>query len=276
MSLIDFHSKDKEVISSIINNGLADVKWISTIIESYIYSFADPNLVFDDENYTQNCLLRNGEYHGEYTLRDEEGNLRNKGMCEYGKKVGLWTWWHANGKLLQQVYYVDDKIEDGDSVTFDQDGHVILMVRFQNGKMNGLVKEFYASGQLKGCGNMLDGKKHGIYKQYFENGQVSSKTEYDHDYGRQRITYHPSEVDTEPMKHEQFNYNLQNDPETGAKQENVDCFIWNPQGRLLKKYHVRNSKRQSKRHGDYQVWNDDGILIHHVIFDDDVLTQTIV
>jgi len=183
MSLIDFHSKEKEVLSKEVlpKNYLADVRWLSTIIESYIYSFADSNLVFDNEPYTQNCVLRYQECHGEYTLRDKEGNLRNKGMCEYGKKVGLWTWWHSNGKLLQQVSYVDDQIEDGDSVKFDQDGHIILMARHQNGKMNGLVKEFYASGQLKKCGNMVDGKKHGTYKQYLENGDLAAHVIFEND-----------------------------------------------------------------------------------------------
>jgi len=263
MSLQDYKSKEKEILVSLISTDISDTKWISTIIESYIYSFLEAKFVFDGEIFTENCILRDGKCHGEFTLYDNNGNLRNKGMFEYGKKVGEWFWWHSNGKLLSQVTYIDDKIPDGDNIKFDQNGNINFIARFVNGKFNGPCKEYYPNGTLKSWGELIDNKKHGIYKEYFENGQLAFKSEYSNDCIIQKIKYWPSEIDTIPVKHEQFNY---------INSENIDCFTWNNQGNMTHRYH----KNKGNLHGELEIWNDDGILIQHVIFDNNILIQTII
>jgi len=45
-------------------------------------------------------------------------------------------------------------------------------------KKEGLYKEYYKSGELKGEGNWKDGKPHGEFKVYYKNGDVQIKMNY--------------------------------------------------------------------------------------------------
>jgi antitoxin component YwqK of YwqJK toxin-antitoxin module len=49
---------------------------------------------------------------------------------------------------------------------------------FQNGKLNGVVKEYYENGQLKSEGNSKNGQPDGLLKEYYENGQPQRLTTY--------------------------------------------------------------------------------------------------
>lgn len=60
----------------------------------------------------------------------------------------------------------------------DDGGNVIKII----GKIpDGIVREYYQSGKLKGEGNFKDGKLEGIVKEYYESGKLKTEWNFKND-----------------------------------------------------------------------------------------------
>lgn len=82
-----------------------------------------------------------------------ETQLKAEGKYEDGKEVGVWKFYHENGRLSFEGEWKDKK-------------------------RVGLWKEYFANGKLMYEGEYKDGKEIGLWKAYFENGQIESEGEY--------------------------------------------------------------------------------------------------
>ena len=55
---------------------------------------------------------------------------------------------------------------------------IFVKNNFQNGKLEGIYKEYYESGALEAEGNFKNGKLEGILKEYDENGNLTQQTTF--------------------------------------------------------------------------------------------------
>lgn len=107
------------------------------------------------------------------------GNITTKEEGEYnkkGNKIGEWKIL-SNGKLLGIETYVDGEKTEGKS--FYENGQLMYIEKFKNGKLNGERKVYHRNGQLKTVENLKDGKEIGEWKIYFNDGQLQRTIQYD-------------------------------------------------------------------------------------------------
>ena len=88
------------------------------------------------------------------------------GICEEQDNSGL---------ILSKLTIVDGKIQL--VTTYDDFGNIEEKTEWKNGKPNGLHKNYYASGELKGEATFKDGIIDGLLKQFFKNGEIKSQCE---------------------------------------------------------------------------------------------------
>ena len=92
-----------------------------------------------------------------------------------GQRVGLWTYWHKNGKKLFEI-------EGGAEWTTEEwtiaalgsgDGTRYVASGFQNqaGQQEGLWTTWHDNGQKCEEGEYKDGKKEGLWTGWYDNGQ---------------------------------------------------------------------------------------------------------
>lgn len=84
-----------------------------------------------------------------------------------------------NNKLIaKQIFYVDEleseegKIPDGIVNEFYESGELKQEENYRNNRLDGLQKSYYENGNLSSEGMMKNGKIVGQTKQYYENGQL--------------------------------------------------------------------------------------------------------
>ena len=70
--------------------------------------------------------------------------------------------------------------DNGWNEIYYNDGEGSIKARFfkKNGKMEGIVKFYYESEQLKTEANFKNGKAEGIGKGYYESGQLKEESNY--------------------------------------------------------------------------------------------------
>ncbi|MFL0081095.1 toxin-antitoxin system YwqK family antitoxin [Tenacibaculum maritimum] len=85
-----------------------------------------------------------------YTLL---GKLKTKGTMVGKKRVGKWSYFFTNGKLLSEEFY-------------------------KNGELDGVLKNYYSNGQVTEESNYKNNVKHGISKKYTEDGILIEEENY--------------------------------------------------------------------------------------------------
>ncbi len=71
--------------------------------------------------------------------------------------------------------------DNGLKKVYDEAGNLESEFTLKDGKMNGVAKAYYASGQLKVTANVVDGKRQGLSKEYDEDGNLSAEYIYKND-----------------------------------------------------------------------------------------------
>jgi antitoxin component YwqK of YwqJK toxin-antitoxin module len=94
-----------------------------------------------------------------------------------GKKDGLWTWWHGNGKKSMEQNYKNGK-RDGVETDWFENGQKELEANYKDGKQDGLETGWYQNGQKEYEGNWKDGKQDGLWVFYNEDGTEKSRLSF--------------------------------------------------------------------------------------------------
>lgn len=146
--------------------------------------------------------FKNDKCSGEFKYYDEQGHLKainifdrsgekalNKTYAPNGtlvatgyyvnqKKEGEWSYYsHENGKLILVEEYKDGKA-NGTSKLYYDTGMLMMERQMVNDQMEGHAKTYYPSGALKEEGDYLHGNKTGIWKAYNEDGDVISSESF--------------------------------------------------------------------------------------------------
>lgn len=100
------------------------------------------------------------------------------GPSQNNQPHGLWQCHSPAGQLKMEVNY-NEGIIQGVLKEYHDNGQLRLEANYTDGKLNGSIREYYSSGQLKYEGAYNNGIPVGIHKEYESNGQLKSQ----HDFG---------------------------------------------------------------------------------------------
>lgn len=160
------------------------------------------NLTFGQEI---NKLDENGKKHGLWKgVHEESKRPRYEGTFEHGKEVGMFKFFddtkagtviatrefNPKDNSCYTIFYnqkknkvsegkVVDKQFEGEWKYYHEDLPLIMTLEYySNGKLNGVRKVFYKSGELAEETTYKNDVKNGIYKSYAENGVVLEESNY--------------------------------------------------------------------------------------------------
>lgn len=152
-----------------------------------------------------NKLDENGKKHGVWKgIYQESKRPRYEGTFEHGKEVGMFKFFddtkartviatrefNAKDNSCYTIFYNQNKnkVSEGKVVNKQFEGEwkyyhedlptVMTLELYVNGKLNGVRKVFYKSGELAEETTYKDGIKNGPYKSYAENGVVLEESIY--------------------------------------------------------------------------------------------------
>lgn len=163
-----------------------------------------------------NKLDADGKKHGLWKgIYEESKRPRYEGTFEHGKEVGLFKFFddtkagtviatrefNPKDNSCYTIFYnqrknkvsegkLVNKLFEGEWKYYHEDLPSIMTSEFYvNGKLNGVRKVFYKSGEIAEETNYKDGKKNGTYKSYAENGIVLEESNYKNDLNDGPATY---------------------------------------------------------------------------------------
>lgn len=164
--------------------------------------FLSGTIVFAQEI---NKLDENGKKHGLWKgVHEESKRPRYEGTFEHGKEVGIFKFFddtkagtiiatrefNPKDNSCYTIFYNQkkNKVSEGKVVNKQFEGEwkyyyedlplVMTLEYYKNGKLNGVRKVFYKSGELAEETNYKDGIKDGVSKIYLENGIVVEESFY--------------------------------------------------------------------------------------------------
>lgn len=94
------------------------------------------------------------------------------------------TW--SSSSVTRYQYYLIKKSsvydpENGDKVSYYDNGQVMTKYRLKNGEFNGPVKVYFESGGIKREAQYVNGKINGEERNYYQNGALESKYQFKND-----------------------------------------------------------------------------------------------
>jgi uncharacterized protein len=119
---------------------------------------------------------QNGKKHGEWVTYFSRGQVASKGKYENDYLVGPWIHYFEDGKVSSSGEYGSHGVKIGNWKTFNENGTVKSEVEYNQG--TGDYREYFANGNLKTKGRIINSKKVGKWEFYYENGKLEGECEY--------------------------------------------------------------------------------------------------
>jgi len=124
----------------------------------------------------------------EHVVRYPDGKNKETGSFdEKNKKTGKWTFWNANGKVVQEDDYLNGKLNGERKVYFDN-GKLRSVETYKDDKLNGKRTDYDESERVSYEYHYLNGELDGIFKAFnegklwreclYQNGKILREKEY--------------------------------------------------------------------------------------------------
>ena len=84
-----------------------------------------------------------------------------------------------NGNLEYEAEFINEKL-DGTSRVWSEDGTLLSVSEYSNGRPHGKWKIFHPNKKLKCETTYFHSQKHGYERWYYENGQLKSEKKYEY------------------------------------------------------------------------------------------------
>lgn len=153
---------------------------------------------------TTNQLDGDGKRHGQWVgYYEDTKHLKYEGQFEHGQEVGIFTYYDntkAKQVLATRVFNSKDqsayttffsgkfKVSEGKVVNKQYEGEwkyyhkdmdaIMTLEYYRAGKLEGIRKVFYKSGEIAEEATYRNGSKEGPYKKYAENGVVLEESTF--------------------------------------------------------------------------------------------------
>jgi antitoxin component YwqK of YwqJK toxin-antitoxin module len=103
--------------------------------------------------YSADGHCREGVPHGNYELRDANGNLRAIGAFNRGKRTGSFIFWSSEGGRIAHLPF-DEDVLSGTLATWytgksPKDPQRKVEAAYANGKLNGSKRSWYPNGNVR-------------------------------------------------------------------------------------------------------------------------------
>lgn len=187
------------------------------LIPILLFYFLSGFSVFSQSDFNQ--LNAKGQKHGLWKgYYEDTKNLKYEGTFENGKEVGVFTFYDNTktkrvvatrefdpkdntaytifykGKFKVSEGKVVNKLYEGEWKYYHLDMDQIMTLEYyKKGKLDGIRKVFYKSGEIAEEANYKDGKREGVYKKYAENGVVMEELNYKNDLFHGPVIYREAE-----------------------------------------------------------------------------------
>lgn len=237
-----------------------------------------------------------GKQHGKWELKSEE--IEIKGNYMNGKKEGIWITTYK-GTIREENYVNDTK--EGKTIEYypsilekDSFGNLQLLPggikeerNFVNGKLDGISKEYYESGQLKKeteyeNGKMItyqkykeNGEQDNAYRDYYDNGNLKSESED----GIRKDYYENGQLKSIEKYNEDL-ISLQKYNEKGVLVEEIDKYksyqrVHERFSELEKGYVrvVKTYDENGKAEGDWKFYKENGNIEKVMLYTNGKLTE---
>ncbi len=90
-----------------------------------------------------------GRLRGEYITYYPNGKVEENGSWDLDRNTGKFQRYHPNGTLAQDFVFNDHGQRDGDQKYFHENGQLAVQVHVKEGREEGTLKRYTASGQLQ-------------------------------------------------------------------------------------------------------------------------------
>jgi antitoxin component YwqK of YwqJK toxin-antitoxin module len=118
-----------------------------------------------------------GKAHGNYTYRDEEGNLSSTCMFVEGKRHGIEEFRYPSGQKKSRTPYFHGNVH-GVLEQWHETGESKLRKTFVEGKRQGVALEWYPNGQKAFEAIYVNDLAHGPYRMWFDDGSIEEEFHY--------------------------------------------------------------------------------------------------
>ncbi|MFC1560150.1 toxin-antitoxin system YwqK family antitoxin [Candidatus Margulisiibacteriota bacterium] len=125
---------------------------------------------------------KNGKQNGSSKEYYVGGNLKKEGTVFNGLQDGVSTVYYQTGELLAEAKY--KKGIQNAYKTYYKNGKIRSIVECKDckvGELNGYMRFYYYSGELKYEGQIKDNMREGIYKMYYKSGKIMRKMTFKKD-----------------------------------------------------------------------------------------------
>lgn len=157
--------------------------------------------------FAQNARDEKGKKHGHWIVKGKDkpslgyasDKIIEEGNYIHGRKSGVWIKYHKDGKTVKlkgeysdnrpmgqySRYYSNGKIKEkgafgneyysNELIRYHKNGKIAFTATFDGkGNASGVVKHFYANGNLQAEYQLKNGVAEGVVSQYHENGTLKS------------------------------------------------------------------------------------------------------
>lgn len=119
---------------------------------------------------------KNGNKNGKWILYYDSGKKLAEGNYKNGKKVGTWIYFHENGLKESEGIYSDNGKQDGLWKEYFSNGNLLEEVNFYEGLYDGEFKAYNDSGKIIVQGNFKEDYEDGSW--LYKNGHYSEYGNY--------------------------------------------------------------------------------------------------
>lgn len=164
------------------------------MLDSIWVFYNEDGLLKEKINYLEG--KKNGYYNLYNFYKDKDSNIvsyiEKEELYLNNKKNGKSIIYYKNG-LLKSVYYYKNGLKDGYAKEFDENGNIIAVIQYSDGReidrdvINrkidslkvGVWKEFYPNGKLFRESNYSFGKLNGVFREYSITGELNLSYRYE-------------------------------------------------------------------------------------------------
>ena len=100
------------------------------------------------------------------------GVLISKGQLKEKGRVGKWTVYHKDSKIIAEVEFYENGKLQGEKTSYYKDGKVLQVENYNNGQLNGKKQIFDHEGRLIKDLNYTNGKIDGYFAEYEDGKKI--------------------------------------------------------------------------------------------------------
>ncbi len=200
---------------SSVYNGRGDKKHLQNVVKYYKNK---------EKQVKESYITLQGQKEGTFTAFFRNGAVQKIGSYQAGKKVGKWEYFtyakHDAPTKKEKVEHFENGLRNGLMTEWYESGQKKNEMTYKNGNQHGEGRMWYANGQLKSKGFFIDNIPDGEMTLYYENGQMQAKVTYE------------------------------NGQRVGIMKD------WYPNKQLKRTLYFKDGKR----HGPVKAWSETGVL----------------